>query len=108
MPHTPEGVGFVKGSDTSEQAAQHVAKRVETLRLRVFRAIQLCSGANEPEAKLGMTCDEVEHALEMSHQTASARIHDLAKQERIFDSGLRRKTRSGRNAVVWIAPTDVA
>jgi hypothetical protein len=51
----------------------------------------------------GLTCDEVEQRLSMTHQTASARVHELAKLEAIVDSGRKRKTRSGRGAVVWIA-----
>lgn len=51
----------------------------------------------------GCTCDEVETLLQFSHQTASARIRDLAKASKIRDSGLRRKTRTGRSATVWKA-----
>lgn len=51
----------------------------------------------------GCTCDEVETLLKFSHQTASARIRDLAKASKIKDSGLRRKTRTGRSATVWKA-----
>lgn len=53
----------------------------------------------------GATCDEIEHLLALSHQTTSARCRRLAVLGRIVDSGERRKTRSGRNAVVWrVAP----
>lgn len=52
---------------------------------------------------IGCTCDEVETMLQFSHQTASARIRDLAKAHLIRDSGLRRKTRTGRTATVWRA-----
>lgn len=48
----------------------------------------------------GATCDEVEVALGMSHQTASARINELYRMCAIDPSGLR-KTRSGRNATIW-------
>lgn len=51
----------------------------------------------------GCTCDEVETEMQFSHQTASARIRDLAKASKIKDSGLRRKTRTGRSATVWKA-----
>jgi predicted transcriptional regulator len=52
----------------------------------------------------GMTCDEVEIALGLTHQTASARVNELMKKKLIIDSTLRRKTRSGRKATVWICP----
>lgn len=51
----------------------------------------------------GCTCDEVETLLQFSHQTASARIRDLSKGGFLVDSGLRRKTRTGRSATVWKA-----
>ena len=51
----------------------------------------------------GCTCDEVETLLQFSHQTASARIRDLSKGGLLVDSGLRRKTRTGRSATVWKA-----
>ena len=51
----------------------------------------------------GATCDEIEVALSMSHQTASARVRDLFKAGSIRDSGIRRNTRTGRKATVWEA-----
>lgn len=48
----------------------------------------------------GATCDEVEQALELSHQSASARMTELKAKGLIKLAG-KRKTRSGRNAGVW-------
>jgi hypothetical protein len=84
---------FVRGSDTSEAAAQSMMHTVGQLRTRVHRVIE--------SSPCGMTCDEVEVALKLRHQTASARVRELAIMGRIRDSGRRRKTRSGRSAVVW-------
>jgi hypothetical protein len=39
----------------------------------------------------------------MSHQSCSARIRELAQAGSIRDSGRVRKTRSNRNAAVWVA-----
>jgi hypothetical protein len=50
----------------------------------------------------GATVDEIEIALGMSHQTASARATELKATGQIFDSGFRRETRSGRNAAVLV------
>ena len=57
----------------------------------------------------GATCDEVEVALDMPHQTASARINELkeddletGRPQMLYDSGKRRKTRHGQLATVWI------
>lgn len=48
----------------------------------------------------GATCDEVEQALGLSHQSASARMTELKARGLIKLAG-KRKTRSGRNAGVW-------
>jgi response regulator of citrate/malate metabolism len=52
-------------------------------------------------ALAGLTCDEIEEQLDLRHQTASARLHELMKLGKIQDSGARRDTRSGRGAIVW-------
>ena len=85
---------FVRGSDTSLQAAERIAPGAGTLRKRVLDHLTKCGGA---------TCDATELALDMRHQTASARIRELYLSGFIVDSGKCLKTRSGRNAVVWKA-----
>lgn len=79
--------------DTSVAAAQSIAGGAEQLRARVLAEIATRGGA---------TCDEVEVALDLRHQTASARVNELAEEGKIADSGARRKTRSGREAIVWV------
>jgi|TARA_R110002110_G_scaffold179936_9_gene385684 predicted ArsR family transcriptional regulator len=59
----------------------------------------------EREASTGATCDEMETELGLSHQTASARCHDLLRFGAIERSGLRRATRSGRSAHVYVLTT---
>ena len=86
---------FVAGSDTSEEAAASIDGSAASLRNRVFAAVH---GAG----LYGMTCDEVEVALNLRHQTASARIRELFLASRLHDSLQRRRTRSNRRAVVWI------
>jgi hypothetical protein len=87
-------VPYVKGSDTSEAAAESMREHVTQLAGRVLRAIA-SGGAS------GFTCDEVEVLTGMAHQTCSARVNELMRKGRIVDTGQRRKTRSGRKAVVW-------
>lgn len=87
---------FVAGSDTSEAAAGSVEGLASTLRRRVWERIRGTGMA-------GMTCDEVEARLGLRHQTASARIRELAVRGLLADSGRRAATRSGRQAVVWVA-----
>lgn len=50
----------------------------------------------------GRTSDEAEQALDMPHQTVSARFTELAASGAIQRAG-RRPTRSGRTAAVWVA-----
>jgi predicted ArsR family transcriptional regulator len=46
------------------------------------------------------TCDEAEQQLKMSHQTCSARIHDLCADGFLIETGDRRPTRTGSPARV--------
>lgn len=47
------------------------------------------------------TCAEAQQALGLSHQTCSARFNELKRKGLIHDTGAKRKTPSGRAAVVW-------
>jgi response regulator of citrate/malate metabolism len=49
----------------------------------------------------GLTCDEVEERIAMSHQTCSARFSELKRDGLIVSTGERRKTRSGRPAMAY-------
>jgi hypothetical protein len=86
----------VAASDTSTAAADSIVLAASRLRESVYNRIAQVG-------ECGMTCDEVEAALAMRHQTASARIYELRHMSRLVDSGMRRTTRSGRLAVVWVA-----
>ena len=83
------------GSRTSYAAAVSVQGATPRLRGIVLARIKAAGG---------LTCDEVEAEAQMSHQTTSARIRELALAGAIVDSGERRKTRSGRAACVWVVP----
>jgi hypothetical protein len=80
--------------DTSVEAAESMEPNAGTLRALVLDFIRGRLGA-------GATDDEIEVALGMRHQTASARRRELAIGKWIEDSGERRATRSGRMAIVW-------
>jgi hypothetical protein len=43
-------------------------------------------------------CEDVENALQISHQSASARIADLLRDGRLVDTGLTAKTKAGKTA----------
>jgi hypothetical protein len=104
--HLPEQIAFLdgrsdgrRGRDASRMAAVSVKASAEGLRSRVFGAIR-------DLGEHGATCDDVEVVLDMMHQTASARVHELAWAGLIRDSGRQRKTRSGRAAIGWVAPSE--
>lgn len=83
------------GTDTSAAAAESMKTKAPLLRERVLESIK----ARHSE---GMTCDEAEVALGLSHQTCSARFNELVNLCAIVDSGNRRPTRSGRKAIVYV------
>jgi hypothetical protein len=82
-----------------EEARREAHERIKPdkarLRLVVLGAIQRAGGA-------GRTTDEVEVETGLSHQTASARVNELRNGGAIVPAG-KRPTRSGRNAVVYVA-----
>lgn len=88
---------YASGSDTSQAAAESMADHLSRLERTVLNLIRAFDDH-------GLTCDELEEKTGLAHTTASARIHALHhKLGLIRDSGVRRKTRSGRFAVAWIA-----
>jgi hypothetical protein len=58
------------------------------------------------EAPSGMICDDVEVAMGLRHQTASARITELLASNRLIRTALRRETRSGRKAGIVVTPAN--
>jgi hypothetical protein len=87
-----------KGDAESEAANDSIHPFKNTLRQKVFAYLVAVGGA---------TCDEVEAALELRHQTASARLTELVQMERATRSDETRPTRSGRNARVVKAARQV-
>ncbi len=80
----------------SVMANQSVSSSKEIIRAKIIAYI-------ESQGLYGATSDEVELALGLTHQTASARLTEAKKQDRLVLNGTR-KTRSGRNAGVLVAP----
>jgi hypothetical protein len=79
-------------------ARQAAFQEIEPHRPFLQAMIMACIGA---AGEKGLTCDEVEWQTLLPHQTASARVNELAKTGAIVPNG-KRKTRSGRFAVVWV------
>lgn len=82
------------GGNAQSNAARQ-AVHVKALRARVLNAI-IAKGKN------GMTCDEAEVELDMSHQTCSARFTELKRDKYIAQAG-KRPTRTGCQAAVYVA-----
>lgn len=81
------------GNAESVDAHASIMQSAETLRLAILDAIREYGP---------VTCDEIEVALGMRHQTASARCSELLRDGLLVRSGERRVTRSGRNAAVLV------
>jgi hypothetical protein len=89
---------YVRGSDTSKAAAESMIVSAASLRGRILALIAEIVWARGG----GWTCDEVEIFTGLKHQTVSARIRELCQLNIIKDSGRRRKTRSNRDARVYV------
>lgn len=81
---------------TSIDAYEWIKEHSGSLRAQLYGAIYALGS-------YGATCDELEAESRMKHQTASARIRELRDSKLIYDSGSRRATRSGRDAIVYVA-----
>lgn len=91
-----DSLPYVVGSDTSKEAAASMTGSAQVVRVRVFKHIK-------SQGVRGSTDNEIEHALGLRHQSASARRRELVQRGMVYDSGQRRRTDSGRKAAVWVA-----
>lgn len=87
---------YQRTSRTSKAAATSIEPVAGTVRAVVLAYIR---GRGE----YGATCEEIECGAQLKHQTASARVRELAQAGLIADSNTMRTTSSGRFAVVWRA-----
>jgi hypothetical protein len=83
-------------SDESREAAELIEPNAASLRGIVLAHIRNCG-------EEGATDDEMQVALSMNPSTQRPRRIELWKGELIRASGRKRRTRSGRWAMVWIA-----
>jgi len=81
---------------TSHEAAHSMEPIIKDVRKRIASFIA--------ERPTGATDDEIEAALGLKHQTASAARRGLVIAGLVRDSGQVRNTRSGRKATVWVVP----
>lgn len=87
---------FVKGSGTSKEAAATIKPSATVLRAKVGAHI-------ESMGDHGATDEETQKALTMNPNTQRPRRVELVEQGAVIDSGFKRPTVSGRNAVVWVS-----
>ena len=92
---TQGDIPFEVDSTTSAEAAKTLEAHLSQLEQTVFDLI-----AAEPR-----TCEALELASGLSHQTVSARVRGLVLRDRVMDSGTRGRNRSGRRAVIWRVKT---
>lgn len=89
-----------ENTDTSIAAALSMLSCARTLQGAVYRMIRARGPA-------GATDDEIERAMGLRHQTASARRRELVLLGTVRDSGKRRRTDSGRFATVWVTDEEL-
>lgn len=85
---------FQPHSETSKDAADSIRPSTASLREKVYALIASSSG---------MTDEEIQVALDMNPSTERPRRIELVNAGRVRDSGRTKATRSGRQAVVWVA-----
>lgn len=79
---------------TSRAAAAAVKPITGRARQRVYAAIRTSGG---------LTDEEIGDRLDMNLSTVRPRRVELVESGHVRDSKLRRETRSGRSAIVWVA-----
>jgi hypothetical protein len=95
-----KGAPAVVGSDTSQAAAKAIWKDAPTLRQQVLELLRSVAAAHSGN---GLTDEEMQVRLDMNASTQRPRRVELVQAGLVKDSGRRARTRSGRNAVVWVA-----
>lgn len=87
---------FAKGSDTSMAAANAIEPHLGRLQRRVLEAIA-------DKGSYGRTDEELALGLAMNPSTVRPRRLELGDKGLIRKAPFTRATRSGRQAVVWVA-----
>ena len=88
---------YARDSDTSFEAAESMREPAAVIRSAILRAVVA--------SHIGLTCDEAEVKLHLTHQTCSARFTELHQAGLILKTEQRRLTRGNRNAVVYVGST---
>ncbi len=83
-------------STTSVEAAQQIAPTTSTLRMQLLAWLK-------GQGITGATDEEMQQGCGMQPNTQRPRRVELVQLGLVVDSGLVRRTVSGRNATVWLA-----
>jgi hypothetical protein len=89
---------FQAHSTTSQSSARAIAPDARSLREQVYALLK-----REQLFTRGLTDEEIAFRLSMNPSTERPRRIELQRAGLVIDSGERRKTKSGREAVVWVA-----
>lgn len=95
-PSVDRNVTRTNRTDTSRASANKALPESGTKRRTVYDAV-IGNMSN------GMTCDEVCEQTGMLVQSCTSAINTLAADGWLYDSGMRRPTRTGHMAIVWVA-----
>jgi len=87
---------YAQGSETSALAALRMRGPAASLRERIYDYIV-------DRGRYGATRDEIEADLKLRGNTVRPRCRELEEVGRVLKTPNRRKTRSGRDAVVYVA-----
>lgn len=94
---------YVRGSETSMEAAIAAEPNAGTQRRRVLDVLRLSTFPAVPAVISGLTDHEMQAILEMNPSTQRPRRVELVSAGLVKDSGNTRLTPSGKRAVVWVA-----
>lgn len=87
---------YITGSETSKAASVSIEQNIGTIRWRILALLRKCGDG-------GATDDELQHWTNLNPSTQRPRRIELCEAGLVRNSGQTRKTRSGRQAVVWVA-----
>jgi hypothetical protein len=92
---TRDTLNYHRGNPESRAAKELSRRNAERDRSRILRLAGMRGIA-------GLTCDETERVLSLSHQTCSARFSELKRDKLLVPTGSLRPTRSGAKARVMV------
>ena len=87
---------YARGRETSKAAAEAMEVPAGHLQISAYQYIVEHGG---------LTDEQLEVLLQVSHQCASARRNELMEMGYVRDSGMKRRNRSGYYAIVWVPGT---